>query len=369
MRKWIRTKILYLRFIKLCMLAIYAVLVSTWHSRFHKTYVYRVKLSSSDFWLRGYFLLFLFKLVVIRPLYFLRVFHRDFFNKNFTKHDWIIADFGGFPDSISTIFGGIVFLAWVCEKMKINIKLVRTSCVILEQFENNTLINTTNAPQLKSNFPYKPFIVGYALTGWEKHFILSEYGHQVLSKLSIKKELQEIADQWFDTHIKGCQVAVHYRGTDAAAGEEISLDRYPIKPEHYINYLREVVSDKNRIFVASDQKQFVDQMHEAFPGKVFARDIQRSYDNRSLHRDPQYKGEQQIKNALIDLLILAKTKLIYTTGSGFVYATRFFNPKIKIITLDGKREFRDKNVRPVSRDDLYNKFYLPYLEKNKVSPQ
>ena len=357
---------LCLRFIKLCMLAIYTVLVSTWHSRFHKTYMYRVKTSSSDFWLRGYFLLFLFKLSVIRPLHFFRHFYRNFFNKNFTRHDWIIADFGIFPNNLSAIFGGIVFLAWVCEKMKINIELARSSCVIWEQFENNTLINTTNAPQLKSNFPYKPFIVGYPLTGWEKHFILSEYGHKVLSKLSIKKELREIADQWFDTHIKECRIAVHYRGTDVAAGREMAYDRYVIKTEHYINYLRAALGHTNSIFVASDQAQFIDQMHETFPGKVFARDIQRSYDDRVLHFTPEYMGEQQVKNALIDLLILAKTKLIYTTGSGFVYATRFFNPKIKIITLDGKREFRDKNVRPASKDDLYNKFYLPYLEKDKV---
>ena len=186
--------------------------------------MYRVKIPSSDFWLKGYFLLFLLRLVVIRPLHFIRNFYRNFFNKNFIRHDWIIVDFSRFPNNISAIFGGIVFLAWVCEKMKINIKLIRASSVIWEQFESNTLINAANVTQQTSNFPNKPFIVEYPLTGWEKHFILSEYGYKVLSELSIKRELRDIADQWFDTHIKGCRVAVHYRGTDAASGQESAYD-------------------------------------------------------------------------------------------------------------------------------------------------
>ncbi len=369
MRKWIRTKMLYLRFIKLCALAIYAACVATWHSRFHKTYRYRVTTPASDFWLKGYFLLFLPKLLVVRPYYFFRHFYCIFFNKNFIQHNWVIVDFRQLPNNIAPIIGGIVTLAWVCEKMKINIEIMRSSCVIWEQFENNTLINTPNMPQPISNLSHKPLIMDYYLAELGRYFILPKYGHKVLSKLSIKKELQEIADQWFDIHIKGCQVAVHYRGTDAASGKEIVFDRYPIKPEHYINYLKEVLGNTNSIFVASDQTQFIDQMHEAFPGKVSARDIQRSYDSRPLHKDPEYSGKQQVKNALIDLLILAKTKLIYTIGSDFVCTTRYFNPEIKIITCDGKREHRGKNIVPVSRDDSYNKFYLPYLEKDKVSPQ
>ena len=331
--------------------------------------MYRIETPASDFWLKGYFLLFLVKFLVYRPLHFLRRFYRHFFNKNFIQHKWIIADFGRFPNNIAPVVGSLFSLAWVCEKMKINIEVMRSSSVIWQQFENNTLINTVNAPQQTSNLSHEPFMATYYLADLERFFILPEYGHEVLSKLSIKKELCEIADQWFDTHIKGCQVAVHYRGTDAASGQEIVFDRYPIKPEHYINYLKAVLDDPNSIFVVSDQAQFIEQMHEAFPGKVFTRDIQRSYDYRPLHRDPEYMGEQQVKNALIDILILAKTRLIYTTGSGFACMARFFNPEIKIIECDGKRKYRGKNIVPASMDNSYNKFYLPYLKKNGSSSQ
>ena len=49
--------------------------------------------------------------------------------------------------------------------------------------------------------------------------------------------------------------------------------------------------------------------------------------------DKKYCGTEQMKDALMDILILSKAKLIYTTGSWFVDVVRFFNPSIKIVSL------------------------------------
>ena len=63
----------------------------------------------------------------------------------------------------------------------------------------------------------------------------------------------------------------------------------------------------------------------------------------------------QEKDALIDLLILAKAKLVYATGSGFVDVVRYFNPQIKIISRRGQRRIiRGKNNAPMPRMDLYD---------------
>ena len=58
----------------------------------------------------------------------------------------------------------------------------------------------------------KRFRIGAA--GYAIFSISSEYGHKVLSKLSIKESLKKSANEWFDKHIKGDWMAVHYRGTD-----------------------------------------------------------------------------------------------------------------------------------------------------------
>ena len=180
----------------------------------------------------------------------------------------------------------------------------------------------------------------------------SEIGHTMFSKLPIRKELKEQADDWLNRHIRGDWVAVHYRGTDIAKGKnDIYKCRYTIEPDSYIIYLKEVLDSRCRIFACSDQAQFIDMMEVAFPGRVFARDIQRSDSDDALHISSRYRGHQEKRDAMIDMLVLAKAELIYTTGSGFVNTIRFFNPKIKIVSLDG---FMLHNHIPISRADLYD---------------
>ena len=322
-------------------------------------------MTPSNFWLKGYFCLFLVKLLFIRPLFFIRRFHSTFFNEDFIFGDWVIVDCRIFPNNIGEFLDAIVFLIWFCEKMKINIQIMHSPGRIQEQFENDTLINMTYEQKQIPNLSYRHVIMSYDY--WGKFFLLSECGAKMLSKLSIKREICESSDQWFDKHIKGDWVAVHYRGTDVRAGTEVCYGRYGVETDHYINYLKEVLDKRSSIFVCSDQMQFIDQMHDAFPGRVFARDIRRSFDERALHSNVEYRGAQQIKDALADILILAKAKLVFTTGSNFIYVVRFFNPKIKIVSLDGRRPMRSKNIIPIPRKDLYKKLYFPYLNRSRMS--
>ena len=55
------------------------------------------------------------------------------------------------------------------------------------------------------------------------------------------------------------------------------------------------------------------------------------------------------------MLILAKAELIYTTGSSFVDAVRYFNPQIKIVSVDGRRIGRGKNNIPIPKKALLDK--------------
>ena len=230
--------------------------------------------------------------------------------------------------SIGNIFNALIATAWLCEKMQVNLKIEGLS----DFFENDMIINNS----LKYHESYfedaKEFFAGKANILWVgSMYIHSEYGFKISQKMQVTKELMEYVDEWFDSHIKGNWAAVHYRGTDI---KDKCIDRH-VDIDTYIVYLKEVLDDQCNIFTCSDQMQFIDKMCIAFPERMVAKDIQRSYDNCPIHRNPD-NDLQQKKDAFIDLLILAKADLVYTTGSGFVDILRFLNPSIKIISLDGR---------------------------------
>ena len=291
---------------------------------------------------------------------FHKTFHHVCLNKGFMLYRCILVDHKIYP--VGTSLDVMVGLAWLCEKMKVNIKIVLPTCTIWQHFENNALINTTDQ-SLGQRFEYseKRFRIGAG--GYAIFSISSEYGHKVLSKLSIKESLKKSANEWFDKHIKGDWVAVHYRGTDIERYRKgIYRYRYRIELDSYITYLKSVLDEQSSIFACSDQAQFIDKMNEAFPGRVYARAIKSSYDSKPLHVWGDFVSNlQQEMDALIDILILAKAELIYTTGSGFVDVVRYFNPQTKIVSLDGRRIGRGKNNIPIPRKDLFDRLSIPLL--------
>ena len=290
---------------------------------------------------------------------------RQFLNEDFLKSKYIIVDYEDCRP-IATSLDGFVACAWVCEKMKINVKIRKPNSMVWRHFENDNLINITSASTHKLQPVVRKKFFGHDVAWFGIHFISSTYGHKILSKLGINQYLKRCADRWFSDNIKENWIAVHYRGTDVAKGKNAHCQqRYRIDLDAYITYLKEVIGNQYSIFVCSDQAQFIEKMYMAFPGKVFSRDIERSYNDSALHRHDYLGLNRGIdtfnleKDALIDLLILAKAELIYTTGSGFVDAVRYLNPKIKIISLDQRRINRGKNNLPIPRKDLYDSLCRP----------
>ena len=335
----IRKSILWGRFIKLSMLAIPMIVVTALefdarevpYSRLGRTKIRR-----------------LFR----RFSFFIAPFYRQFLNKDFFSGKSIVVDYEDYRP-IATSLDGFVAFAWICEKMKINVKIKESNNVIWRYFENDTLINTKDEStyKLQSSMQERVFVNNLAWFGI--FFISSAYGYKILSQLAINQNLERRANEWSADNLKGDWVAVHFRGTDGSERNRISVDAY-------ITYLKEVIGSQYNIFACSDQAQFIDKIRMAFPNRVFSRDIERSYNESPLHRHDVLglnKGIDtfnQEKDALIDLLILAKAKLIYATGSGFVDVARYFNPQIKIISRRNQRRIiRSKNNMPMPRIDLY----------------
>ena len=217
--------------------------------------------------------------------------------------------------------------------------------------------------------------------GWRKGYIgvweafpkckiSSEYGYKIISKLSIRRKIQQQVDQWCDANIKGECIGVHYRQTDGIQENRV------ISIDSYIDYFRQLLNDHCQIYACSDNMQFIEAIHKAFSGRVVSRDITRSKDGRSLHLHQPYSGYQQKQDALIDILILAKLQMVYTVGSNFIDTIRFFNAAVKIISLDGRGKISYKNIPnylPIPRMDLVQKAqadttWKEGLHYNKLPP-
>ena len=237
------------------------------------------------------------------------------------KSPWVKLDDASISVNIFRILGAV----YLGEKMNTNIKFDPSD--LLEGVFEDSMWIWSEGHQRKN---FEQFKKTDLCENYAKFAIPAEYGHKIISRLKIKEALVQQADEWVNSNLQEDWVSVHYRGTDR---RDTCTSRL-IETEDYIAYLKEVLDDQCSIFACSDQTQFIEQIKEAFPGRVFSREITRSYDNRPLHRSITYRGNQQMQDALIDILILSKTKLIYTPGSWFIEIVRFFNPAVKIVSFE-----------------------------------
>ncbi len=288
--------------------------------------------------------------------------------RNTANTDIITVDWACYRP-VGPSLNAMVIIAWFLERWGITLKFKHPSNAMWRHFENNTLANSTNRAEQKHRSA-RQVIVNSRIDQIGHRFISSKYGHEVLTRLSIKEDLQKSANKWFESHIKGDWVAVHYRGTDIRKHKDGAYRRkYRIDLKPYVAYLKEVLDSQCSIFACSDQTEFIDEMKAVFPGRVFARDIKRSCDDKCLHLDfvPFVNCDNQVRDAvyaqerdaLIDILILAKAGLIYTTGSGLVNVVRYFNPETKIVSLNGRTIGRGENSMPIPEPDLFKRLSLP----------
>ena len=221
-------------------------------------------------------------------------------------------------------FREIIGIAWFFEKMNCNVKFVFKEG---HNYFENSILKVS-----KESLAEKFISLRLNMREFDCHcmHIPSEYAYSVISRLSIKQDIQKQADKWVHSNLTGNWIGVHFRGTDLVVrkrrGGFVGMDTY-------IYYLKRIINKHCNIFVCTDQAQFIDLMHDTFPGRVFSRGIQRAYDNRKLHRSPEYAGLQQRIDALMDILILSKAGMVYKTAGEFSCLTRFFNPSVKIISV------------------------------------
>jgi hypothetical protein len=157
-------------------------------------------------------------------------------------------------------------------------------------------------------------------------------GQALIQKyIHLKSELKQKRDAFVERHFKDhFVIGVHFRGTD----KEREAPRVP--PKMVIEEIQRAVSqlktDRFKIFVATDEQPFLDEVQRLFKDRLIFIPAYRSLDEYPVHfsNKNQYKmGEE----AILDCLLLSECNMLIRTASNLSFCSSFFNPAINEINL------------------------------------
>lgn len=173
--------------------------------------------------------------------------------------------------------------------------------------------------------------VGFHLPRDRAFYLLQKY-------VRLKKKVRKEVDSFYEKHFYGKYViGIHHRGTDKF------LESPLISYAHTLHVLNDVMSllspedlSRLKIYVATDEQEFLTHIKSLYPSLVIHSDFVRSNDNTSLHGFSNHyeSNYQKGKEALLDCLLLSKCKvLIYPSTSSLSIAATKFNPVMQALPL------------------------------------
>ncbi|MDN3506146.1 MAG: nodulation protein NodZ [Simkaniaceae bacterium] len=217
-------------------------------------------------------------------------------------------------------------------------------------FENFGLYFDANYGSNWWEYYCEPIRIGNKNQAQLKEFDLKEYEsyayflqreldrHQVNELIQkyirIKKPIQNKIDNFVHSNFDGQHIiGVHYRGTDKV------IEAPRVTYDEMLSCVKDYISKGNfreyKIFVASDEIQFVDFMRKAFPGTVVTYSSQYSMDGKPLHRNST-NNFLQGEEALIDCLLLSRGDVLIRTSSNLSLWSTYFNPFLLSIELNDR---------------------------------
>ena len=203
--------------------------------------------------------------------------------------------------------------------------------------------------------------------------------HEIYHKyIKIKPDILAEVNNFFDTHLAGniClgvhkRHVLHYR-------EEHSKKVVPIGD--YLEVIKQLMSQSGaeKIFLATDEKEAVEAMKQAFGDRLICRqDIIRASvsESQEMHWQAKNSGSRLGREVLIDALLLAKCNIFLHGLSNISTAVSFVNPDLKMVYLyadkDGNTKivtnqknisFKPEAISP-GRQDLEVKIANAFTEK------
>lgn len=162
--------------------------------------------------------------------------------------------------------------------------------------------------------------------------------------IRVKPHILAKVEKFFNDNIlPQYTIGVHIRGTDFSHAE-------PTRPETYIRAINQHVSDRKKddykLFLATDQKQFVDVFQQTYGERLITYSSIRSSSEvpAFLFQDisPYKKGE----DVLIDILLLSKCNYLFKCAASVGEYALWFNPSLECTDFALESRWSRVNVNP-----------------------
>ena len=131
-------------------------------------------------------------------------------------------------------------------------------------------------------------------------------------------------------------IGVHYRGTDK--WEDAPRISYDDMYEAIQHVAESLASGRYKVFVATDEKAFLDYMVDRQPSGLLYREMFRSVDGRPIdvvNEDGNYrKGE----DAVMDCLLLSRCNYLIRSAPNLSLCSTMFNPEVPELALNHERK-------------------------------
>jgi hypothetical protein len=148
--------------------------------------------------------------------------------------------------------------------------------------------------------------------------------------IRVKKHFLEKVEEFVSRHFDDVYViGVHYRGTDKR--REAPRVSYEEIFQAIVDHLPK--NREWRIFAATDEQPFLEEINRAFPGSIIACEAHRSINEKGIHfcrENPYAVGEE----ALMDALLLSRCDLLIRTSSNLSLWSTYLNPVLPTILLN-----------------------------------
>ena len=167
----------------------------------------------------------------------------------------------------------------------------------------------------------------------------TERAHELIARyVKVKKPIQEAVDSFYATHLEGSYViGIHFRGTDKKT--EAPIVQYNVVYTHINNILINAQKEHGnniKLFLATDDQHFLNDLQKKYPNKVYAVDTLRSSNGNAMHTSNGSAPYEKGKSAVVDALLLSKSDFLIKSPSNLSDSSLMFNPTIPYIRLNNE---------------------------------
>ncbi len=156
----------------------------------------------------------------------------------------------------------------------------------------------------------------------------------------VRQHIMDIVDQFHTSHLEGHKIlGIHMRGSDKGTAQALPRLMRIVHPVEYFPEIDRYIDANGdcRIFLATDQQQFVEQVRDRYGDRLVVRRAQRASafgDGANPFQknsgSPYFKGEE----VLVDCLLLARSDFLLKCTSAVGEYAMYFNPKLRCIDMN-----------------------------------